>query len=91
MHSGSFVPVLLLTLFAPGFGHWLMRSKHALSYLLLAVLVWFITLSALLAFEFSGPSWLFLLFPLGYHVLAIHDAKAEWYGREDKRIFQHIF
>ncbi|VVB56569.1 Uncharacterised protein [uncultured archaeon] len=90
-HSGSSAPVLVLTLFVPGFGHWLMRSRHALSYLLLAALVWFITLSAILAFKFSLFSLLFLLLPMAYHVLALHDAKAEWYGREDRRILQHIF
>ena len=81
----------MLTLFVPGLGHWLMRSKHALSYLLLAALAWLIALSAILAFKFSGPSWLFLLLPIAYHLMALHDARKEWNEQEHKRRLRHIF
>ncbi len=83
--------MLLLTFLVPGLGHWLLRSRHALSYLLLAVLVWFITLSALLAFSFQGMAWLFLLLPLAYHLAAVHDAIAEWNWDDSRRWLHFIF
>jgi len=83
--------LIVLTLLVPGLGHWMMRSRHALSYLLLAILVWFLTLSALLAFAFSGPAWLFLLLPLAYHLAALHDANVEFEGMEFKRWMHVLF
>lgn len=83
--------VFALTLLVPGFGHWMMHSRHALSYLLLTLLVWFLTLSALLAFAFQGIAWLFLLVPAIYHYAAMHDAKVEYEGAEFKRWLHVLF
>jgi hypothetical protein len=86
------LPILvILTLLVPGFGHWLMRSRHAISYLALAIFVWFLTLSAILAFSFQLFSALFLMLPLAYHFIAAHDVVVEYKGLEFKRWLHILF